>query len=640
MTTKKWMTPFILLLLGSTSLNAQTFNETMGDATGAPAANNNAISFWEQQNRFDNDLFTMTGSVSANASIRNNSDSQGSLSAGNHAFLSRNGGFFMIEGVNTTTLTNIELSFYARRGSSDAAFLLTNFKLEVSSDGTNWTQLSTPHVNNTSWQLIVATGTIPSVSNLRIRFSQSAYAANSGTTNYFYRIDDVRLRACTPVSISGTNTNVTCNGASNGSIDVTAVGSSPIAYSWSNGAATEDISNVMAGTYTLTATNGCGSTTSTFTISQPAALSVTLNGSNYNGYGVSCFGSTDGSVDATANGGVAGYSYSWDNGSSSEDLSGLGAGSYSVTVTDANGCTATDGVVLVEPTKVNISATNTAILCNGQTSDVTVLTSGGVTPYSVDDAGSYTVPAGSYTYDVVDANGCSASTTIDITQPAVLTIDAGSDETVFFGYGPMSCADLNATVNGGTPAYSVSWTSTASGGGIGTSLTACPTSNESYTVSVVDANGCTASDQLSICVVDVTCYAGNSSIQKVQMCQVPPGNPANAHTICIDASAVPAHLAIGCQLGECGELAAACAAPAAKNMEADVLAAALVAYPNPTANTTTVSVTLTKAGNYSVAMYDMMGKLVKTVYAGSFEDYENLEFDVDMTNLNTGVYMI
>ncbi|MFN5787100.1 MAG: T9SS type A sorting domain-containing protein, partial [Flavobacteriia bacterium] len=46
------------------------------------------------------------------------------------------------------------------------------------------------------------------------------------------------------------------------------------------------------------------------------------------------------------------------------------------------------------------------------------------------------------------------------------------------------------------------------------------------------------------------------------------------------------------------------------------------------------------AGNYSVAMYDMMGKLVKTVYAGSFEDYENLEFDVDMTNLNTGVYMI
>jgi hypothetical protein len=428
---------------------------------------------------------------------------------------------------------------------------------------------------------------------------------------------------------------VSCNGGSNGEVVVSATGGTAPYSGTGNNA------GLSAGSYNYTVTdaNGCTASASA-TITEPTVLTVGVVASNYNGYGVSCFQSTDGSADATANGGVAGYSYSWDNGSSSEDLSGLGAGSYSVTVTDANGCTATDGVVLVEPTKVNISATNTAILCNGQTSDVTVLTSGGVTPYSVDDAGSYTVPAGSYTYDVVDANGCSASTTIDITQPAVLTIDAGSDETVFFGYGPMSCADLNATVNGGTPAYSVSWTSTASGGGIGTSLTACPTSNESYTVSVVDANGCTASDQLSICVVDVTCYAGNSSIQKVQMCQVPPGNPANAHTICIDASAVPAHLAIGCQLGECGELAAACAAPAAKNMEADVLAAALVAYPNPTANTTTVSVTLTKAGNYSVAMYDMMGKLVKTVYAGSFEDYENLEFDVDMTNLNTGVYMI
>lgn len=293
-----------------------------------------------------------------------------------------------------------------------------------------------------------------------------------------------------------------------------------------------------------------------------------------------------------------------------------------------------------EPTKVNISATNTAIACFGGSSDVTVSTWGGVTPYAVDDAGTYSVPAGNYTYDVVDANGCSASTSISISQPTLLTVNAGSDETVFYGYGPMECADLSATAAGGTTAYSYSWTSLASGGGMGSTLTACPTSNEVYTVTVVDANGCVATDELSICVVDVHCEAGNSGIMKVEMCQVPPGNPANAHTICIDASAVPAHLAIGCQLGACGELATACSGSAAKSLETEELAAALVAYPNPTENTTTISVTLTKGGNYSVEMFDMMGKLVKTVYAGSFEDYENLEFDVDMTNLQTGVYMI
>jgi hypothetical protein len=279
-------------------------------------------------------------------------------------------------------------------------------------------------------------------------------------------------------------------------------------------------------------------------------------------------------------------------------------------------------------------------LCFGGTSNVTVVAWGGTTPYAVNEAGLYSVPAGTYTYNVVDANGCAASTTIDITEPTLLTVDAGSDETVFYGYGPMECADLSASAAGGTTAYSYSWTSVASGGGMGSTLTACPTSNEVYTVTVVDANGCVATDELSICVVDVHCEAGNSGIMKVEMCQVPPGNPANAHTICIDASAVPAHLAIGCQLGECGELAAACSATAAKSIANEEVMAAVVAYPNPAENITTISVTLTKAGNYSVEMFDMMGKLMKTVYAGSFEDYENLEFDVDMTSLQTGVYMI
>jgi hypothetical protein len=160
------------------------------------------------------------------------------------------------------------------------------------------------------------------------------------------------------------------------------------------------------------------------------------------------------------------------------------------------------------------------------------------------------------------------------------------------------------------------------------------------TVSVTDANGCTASDDLSICVVDVTCYAGNSGIQKVEMCQVPPGNPSNAHTICVDASAVPAHLAIGCQLGACGELATACGNVSAKEISTNQASAAMTVAPNPTDNFTTISLTLSKAGDYHVVMFDMMGQKVMDVFNGNFGEYENMTFDVDMTSLENGIYMV
>jgi hypothetical protein len=369
--------------------------------------------------------------------------------------------------------------------------------------------------------------------------------------------------------------------------------------------------------------NGCQAITF-INITEPAILEASSSAT-----AILCNGGSS-DITVSATGGTSPYT--------GDGVYTVGAGSYSYTVTDGNGCVASTAIDITEPALLVASSSATAILCNGGSSDVTVSATGGTLPYSGD--GAYTVGAGSYTYAVTDVNGCVASTTIDITEPALLTVDAGSDETVFVGYGPMECANLDATVNGGTPSYSVIWTSYASGGGIGSSLTACPTANEVYTVTVTDANGCTAYDDLSICVVDVTCYAGNSSIQKVEMCQIPPGNPGNAHTICVDASAVPAHLAIGCQLGECGELAGACTAVGAKSISTESVLVALTAYPNPTENTTTISVTLTKGGIYSVEMFDMMGKKVQTVYAGSFEDYENLEFDVDMTNLNTGIYMI
>lgn len=392
----------------------------------------------------------------------------------------------------------------------------------------------------------------------------------------------------------------------------------------------EGWSSTGAGAYTLNVTGD--------------NLSATFSNSDYNGYGVSCFGSTDGSINISATGG-SGIEYSIDGGAtwqSSGAYSGLAPGSYDAMVRQCLGDEVSQTIVLVEPTKVNISASNTEILCNGDLSTVSVSTWGGATPYATDDAGTYSVTAGDYTYNVVDANGCSASASVSITEPTPLTINAGGDETTFYGYGPMQCATLSATADGGTPGYSYNWNA-----GAGQEVTVCPQENGSYTATVTDANGCTASDDLWICVVNVQCQQGNSDNYGVEMCQTPPGNPNNAHTICIAPSAVPAHLAIGCVLGACGELEQACsgvvevgqATNAAKNAGlSEVLA--LTAYPNPAAGMTTISVTPADKGNYEIRMIDMTGRTISTVYNGFISDFENLTFDVDMTELSTGVYSV
>lgn len=431
---------------------------------------------------------------------------------------------------------------------------------------------------------------------------------------------NVTISEPTLLTASSTATDILCNGGTS-TITVSAAGGTP-AYSGDGNY------TVTAGTYSYTVTdaNGCTAETS-IVVTEPTALTSTVSGSNYNGYGVSCFGSTDGSVTTATVGGTPGYTYSWSNGAITSDISGLGAGSYSVVITDANGCTYSDGVVLVEPTRVEIGATYTDILCYGQLSNINVVTSGGVTPYVVDDAGSYAEPAGTYTYNVVDLNGCSASTSISISQPTQLTVNAGGDEIVFYGYGPMSCANLDADAAGGTPNYSIIWTSLSSGGGVGEAITACPTVNEVYTVTVTDANGCTATDELSICVVDVHCEVGNSGQMNVEICMIPPGNPGNAHTICIDENAVPAHLALGAVLGACGELENACSNASAKNIDVTTPQAAVTVAPNPTTNNTTVSITMTVAGDYSVVLYDMMGKAVQTVFNGSLNKMENNSLD-------------
>ena len=224
----------------------------------------------------------------------------------------------------------------------------------------------------------------------------------------------------------------------------------------------------VAGTYTYTVTdaNGCTATT-TITISQPAASVVA---SATQDAAILCNGGTT-TVTVSATGGTTPYS--------GAGTFTVGAGTYTYTVTDANGCSSSTTITVTEPSAVVASSSATAILCNGGSSTVTVSATGGTAPYS--GTGSFSVTAGTYTYTVTDANGCTATTSVTVTEPAALVASASAQGTIAcFG----GSASVDVTATGGTAPYSGTGTFSQFAGTI--------------TYTVTDANGCTSTSSVTL----------------------------------------------------------------------------------------------------------------------------------------------
>ncbi|MBA0885308.1 SprB repeat-containing protein, partial [Flavobacterium sp. BBQ-18] len=300
-----------------------------------------------------------------------------------------------------------------------------------------------------------------------------------------------------PTAIStatGSQTNVSCNGGTNGSASVSPSGGTPgYTYSWSpSGGTAATATGLAAGSYTVTVTdaNGCTATRN-YTLTQPSAIN-TSSGSQTN---VSCNGGTNGSASVSPSGGTPGYTYSWSpSGGTAATATGLAAGSYTVTVTDANGCTATRSYTLTQPTAINTSSgSQTNVSCNGGTNGSASVSPSGGTPgytYSWSPSGGTAatatgLAAGSYTVTVTDANGCTATRNYTLTQPSAINTSSGSQTNVSCNGGTNGSASVSPS--GGTPGYTYSWSPSG-----GTAATATGLAAGSYTVTVTDANGCTA----------------------------------------------------------------------------------------------------------------------------------------------------
>lgn len=317
---------------------------------------------------------------------------------------------------------------------------------------------------------------------------------------------------------------VDCNGQPTGALHfLVKDGTPPLHYIWERigsgqPAGSGDISavnqeilvnNLPEGTYFITITDNFGHDLVLFgDVSEPLPLAATFADADFNGYQVSCAGGDDGWLEVLPSGGLAPYSYSWSTGSQSKRIVQLGAGAYTCTVTDVNGCTEVFSAALTEPPPLQLEARFTNPGCAGYHTGLiqTTGTSGGVPPYEYDLSGAGYSPRdsfsslfyGNYTLTTCDANGCTADTSGTLIKPLIPQIFLSPDTTIDLG----EAAQLSLLSN--VPLDSILWTPA-----MGLSCVNCPKPlatpyrTTTYSVRVISAiDGCVDMDSLTISVLN------------------------------------------------------------------------------------------------------------------------------------------
>lgn len=312
------------------------------------------------------------------------------------------------------------------------------------------------------------------------------------TEDYIITEPDVLLAS------NSAQTDVSFYGGNDGTATVGVTGgTAPYTYSWNpSGGTSQTATGLIAGTYTVTVTdkNGCTATQS-FTITQPIPLMT----DSVSQTDVSCKGGNNGTATINAIGGNPPYTYLWSpSGGTNATGTGLSAGTYTVTVKDSTGNTITENFTITEPDTLIITQGNiTNVNCHGlNTGSITVTINGGTAPYSYNWSNGSINPmadnlvAGTYMLKVTDANGCTATQSFTVTQPALLTATQGAITHVSCNGSANGSATVN--VSGGTTPYTYIWSNGQTGATIGN------LSGGTYTVTVTDAHNCTVTQSFAI----------------------------------------------------------------------------------------------------------------------------------------------
>ncbi|MBL7934911.1 MAG: gliding motility-associated C-terminal domain-containing protein [Bacteroidia bacterium] len=324
-------------------------------------------------------------------------------------------------------------------------------------------------------------------------------------TNNVNCVQTITVDILSPPTLTATptQTNVLCNAVCSASVNLNPAGGSPgYTYTWTAAVSTGSLANnLCAGVYSYTIGDvlGCQYTNSV-TITEPPATTLTIANTS-----ITCNGACNGTATGNMSGGAGSYTYSWSpgnpTGQATATVTGLCPGTYTLRVTDGNGCSISRTTVITQPTQIAVNVTSVSPTCNGVCDgSINSNPSGGSAPYSFTLQPTSGAPitsnppftnlcAGIFTLTVRDNNGCARTQTINLTQPnpILLTLNATS----------INCfnqcnATISSVVNGGSPVYTFTWSS----GGTGNSI-----SNQCagvQTATVTDANGCRASSSVTI----------------------------------------------------------------------------------------------------------------------------------------------
>ncbi len=549
--------------------------------------------------------------------------------------------------------------------------------VEVTDDGSTWVPVEFTYVSDNSWRRFTfrVSDYVNQTANFQMKFMVSDSILTSigppgcatspfcGGSLVEAALDDVQIwsQQITGLTATITNTtNISCNGLTDGQATASGVGgTSPYTYAWNTSPVqnTATATGLGAGTYDCILTDAVGaSDTVSVTITEPAAIVVTTTSTVDN-----CEASIA-SATATLSGGTGPFAYAWNDAmsQSTATASNLSAGTYTILITDAMGCTGTTTETVTSTPAVTAITSSASPSSCGAADGQAFVAAAGTSPYTYqwDDGMNQTnssainLVAGSYTVLVTDANGCTVTALEVISDPGAgtFTISSSTNIACFGGNEGSATADITGTAG----PYTYSWDDP----GAQTNATATGLIAATYVVTLVDGGGCLYVESIVITQPTAALSAGTPVVTNVSvfggtdgLAAVFPSGGTTPYTYAwnttpVQNTAVATGLSAGIYTidlidanGCTSSAIATITEPAGVGINTNEDMVGISVYPNPSAFEFFIEIALKEKSDLLIRMTNTVGQTVYSEQKSGMQAGEH-KLTINTSDISSGIYLL